>query len=148
MNITQQISTFVENRPGAFREILQVIQSNGINIKALSIADTADFGILRFIVAKPDDLGKILREAGFIVKKTPVLALTIGDKPGTLLTYVDKLSDAGINIEYVYAFTTAIENVAKVVVKADDVEQAMNLLSNDPEIKEYLQANDAVDFYW
>ena len=131
MNIIQQISTFVENRPGAFREILQVIQSNGINIKALSIADTADFGILRFIV-----------------KKTPVLALTIGDKPGTLLTYVDKLSDAGINIEYVYAFTTAIENVAKVVVKADDVEQAMNLLSNDPEIKEYLQANDAVDFYW
>lgn len=61
---------------------------------------------------------------------------------------MDKLSDAGINIEYVYAFTTAIENVAKVVVKADDVDQAMNLLSNDPEIKEYLQANDAVDFYW
>lgn len=148
MNTIQQISTFVENRPGAFREILQVIQSNDINIKALSIADTADFGILRFIVANPDNLGKILRDAGFIVKKTPVLAITIGDKPGTLLTYVNKLSDADINIEYIYAFTTAVENVAKVVVKVDDVERAINILNNDKDIKEYLQANDTADFYW
>ncbi|MEN6411801.1 MAG: hypothetical protein ABFC84_03420 [Veillonellales bacterium] len=148
MNVIQQISTFVENCPGAFREILQVIRSNDINIKALSIADTADFGILRFIVTDPDILGKILREAGFIVKKTPVLAITIGDKPGTLLTYVDKLSDADINIEYIYAFTTAAENVAKVVVKVDDVERAMNILRNDKDIKEALQANDTADFYW
>ncbi|MPM52163.1 hypothetical protein SDC9_98919 [bioreactor metagenome] len=148
MNTIQQISTFVENRPGAFREILQVIQANNINIKALSIADTADFGILRFIVANPDQLGEILREAGFIVKRTPVLAITIGDKPGNLLTYVNKLSEAGINIEYVYAFTTAIENVAKVVMKVDDIERAVTTLSNDKEIKECLQAKENVDFYW
>lgn len=148
MNIIQQISTFVENRPGAFREILQVIQDNNINIKALSIADTADFGILRFIVANPDNLGTILREAGFIVKRTPVLAITIGDKPGNLLTYVDKLSEADINIEYVYAFTTTAETVAKVVMKLDDVERAISTLTNDKDIKECLQANDDVDFYW
>lgn len=148
MNIIQQISTFVENRPGAFREILQVIQANNINIKALSIADTADFGILRFIVANPDNLGAILREAGFIVKRTPVLAITIGDKPGNLLTYVDKLSDADINIEYVYAFTTGSETVAKVVLKVDDVERAISTLTNDKDIKECLQANEDVDFYW
>lgn len=148
MNIIQQISTFVENRPGAFQEILHVIQANNINIKALSIADTADFGILRFIVANPDKLGDILRTAGFIVKRTSVLAITIGDKPGNLLTYVNKLSDADINIEYVYAFTTASENVAKVVMKLDDVERAISTLTNDEEIKECLQANDDVDFYW
>ena len=148
MNIIQQISTFVENRPGAFQEILQVIQANNINIKALSIADTADFGILRFIVTNPDNLGQVLRESGFIVKRTPVLAITIGDKPGNLLTYVNKLSESDINIEYVYAFTTAVENVAKVVMKVDDVERAISTLTNDKEIKECLQANDDVDFYW
>ncbi|MGI6092841.1 MAG: amino acid-binding protein [Veillonellaceae bacterium] len=148
MNIIEQISTFVENRPGAFREVLQVAQTNNINIKALSMADTSDFGILRFIVPNPAELGEILREAGFIVKRTPVLAITIGDKPGNLLIYVNKLSEADINIEYVYAFTTTSNHVAKVVMKVDDVERAVAILSNDTEIKDCLRTKDNVDFYW
>ena len=102
--IIQQISVFVENQPGTLAEVLGILKANQVNLRALSVADTADFGILRMIVNEPEKVAKFLRDKGLAVKSTQVLTIAIPDNPGGLLEQVEKLSAAGINVEYVYAF--------------------------------------------
>ncbi len=116
----KQISVFVENRQGALVEITQVLAQNEINIRALSIADTKDFGILRLIVTDTDKAIATLSEAGFLVKATEVVGVKIGDAPGKLSTALDVLDKAHINMEYLYAFMTRTEKHAYVVLRVED----------------------------
>ena len=142
--IIQQISVFVENRPGTLAEVLAALNEHGINIRAMSVADTADFGILRFIVNQPERVEKLLREAQFAVKTTPVLTMPLEDQPGGLLAQINKLSSAGVNIEYFYAFATAGAQQARIVLKVDDLKRAEALLG--PEVAG--GTSQDVDFYW
>ena len=125
----KQLSIFVDNKPGKLIDIVKSISDAGINIRAMSIADTQDFGILRLIVSDNERLMKILGEKS-IVKTTEVLAVKMEDKAGALYNVVKVLSDAGINIEYVYAFTAHSELGEYVVFRVDDVRSAEKELND------------------
>ena len=142
--IIQQISVFVENRPGTMGEVLTVLKEKNINLRALSLADTADFGIIRLIVKEPEKVGAILREAGFTVKTTPVLAIKVPDDPGGLIEQVRKLSSAGINVEYMYAFAANGGSEARVVLKVDDLERSELLISGE----KASETAQTPNFYW
>jgi hypothetical protein len=147
--IIRQISVFVENRPGTLAEVLDVLKDHDVNLRALSVADTADFGILRMIVNDPEKVERILRGAGYAVKSTPVLTLTVADNPGGLLEKLLKMSSAGINVEYVYAFAATSANEARVVIKVDNLERAERIINgdiaSDPNNKEN---GEVPGFYW
>lgn len=127
--IIQQISVFVENKPGTLAEVLDVLKAHSINLRAITVADTADFGILRMIVNEPGKAEGILRQAGFTVKITPVLSIILEDTPGNLHEKVQQLSAAGINIEYMYAFSGMGTQEARVVLKVDDLTKAEGLFN-------------------
>ncbi|SHJ72818.1 ACT domain-containing protein [Propionispora hippei] len=126
--IIQQVSVFLENQPGTLIGVLAVLKENGVNIRALSLADTADFGILRLIVDDPQALEEILRKAGLTAKLTSVLAVTVKDRPGDLAEQIEKLAEAFINIEYMYAFAAVNDKDAHVALKVDDVVKAEQIL--------------------
>lgn len=140
--IIKQISVFIENRPGTLAEVLSVLDGHAINIRAMSVADTADFGILRLVVNEPDKVERILKEASLAVKTTLVLTMKIADKPGGLLAQTKKLTAAGINIEYVYAFAAPAADEARVVLKVDDLAKAAKIINGE------MLASDEPDFYW
>lgn len=147
--IIQQISVFVENRPGTLAEVLGVLKEHAINLRALSVADTADFGILRMIVNDPAKVERILRGGGYAVKSTPVLTMTIDDTPGGLLEKMDRLNAAGINVEYVYAFATTSAHEARVVIKVDNLERAARIINGETIPGPADAATDDVPgFYW
>lgn len=124
MNNIRQISVFVENKPGRLSSITQILKDNGINIRALSIADTKDFGILRIIVNDPDKACQKLREASCTVTITEVVAICINDEMGRLSDVMNVLNDAGINVEYMYAFLSKSDNKASIILRVDDNEKA------------------------
>ena len=125
----KQISVFAENEPGRLQALLKVLKSKQINIRALSVADQADFGIVRLIVSEPDQAMQALRDAGFTVKLTNVLAIEIPDQPGSLLDHVaEPLAKNGINLEYFYAFIEPAAGKAMVVVKTSDQAKAEQVL--------------------
>lgn len=147
--IIRQISVFVENRPGTLVEVLDVLKDHAINLRALSVADTADFGILRLIVNDPEKVERILRGAGYAVKATPVLSLTVTDTPGGLLESLMRMSSAGINVEYVYAFAAKSDHEARVVIKVDNLERAERIITGDTESAPSNQDKGEVPgFYW
>ena len=123
-----QVSVFVENKSGKLADITDVLSENGINIRALCIADTADFGILRLIVDDPRATEKILMENGFTVTLTRVIGARISDTPGGLSTVLRYLSDEGIGIEYLYAFIEKTADLASVILRVDDEEKAERVL--------------------
>lgn len=129
--IIQQLSVFLENRPGTLVEVLSVLKERGINLRALALADTADFGIMRIIVHEPDQVERILHEAGFTVRITLVMAIDMQDHPGGLFSPVATLGAAGINIEYMYAFAANSDQGAKVILKVDDVERAETIMAEN-----------------
>ena len=100
----KQISVFLENRAGKLNEMTELLASGHIDIRALSLAETKDFGIVRMITADTDAAQRVLQEAGFLARTTPVLAYAVPDTPGGLNTLLRHFSRAGINIEYMYAF--------------------------------------------
>jgi hypothetical protein len=102
--MAKQISVFLENKAGRLSHVTRVLGEAGINIRALSIADTSDFGILRIIVSDPEKAYRILKEANFTVSETEVIAVQVPDSPGGLATVLEQMSDANLNIEYLYAF--------------------------------------------
>lgn len=126
--IIQQVSVFLENQPGTLIGVLAVLKENGVNIRALSLADTADFGILRLIVDDPQALREILQKSGLTAKLTSVLAVTVKDRPGDLAEQIEKLAEASINIEYMYAFAAVNDKDAHVALKVDDVIKAEQIL--------------------
>ena len=124
-----QLSVFVENRPGKLVEALETLSGAGIDLRALSLADTADFGILRLIVDKPIRALKVLQEAGFLVRSNEVIPVAVGDKPGGLSTVLRILADAGIDVEYTYAFVAHSHDSAYVIIRVTDNAYAIKTLS-------------------
>jgi len=145
--IIQQLSVFLENRTGTLVEVLAALHENNINVRAMSVAETTDFGVLRFIVNHPETVEKVLRQAQFAVRVTPVLTVVLDDNPGSLHKQMEKLSDAGLNIEYFYAFAVVGTEKARIVLKVDDLEQAQKLIGVNA-TGEQDNNNDEVDFYW
>ncbi len=115
----KQISVFIENKKGALAACTRFIADNGINIRALSIADTQDFGILRIICDDPRETESILKKGGFISTVTDVLATEIEDKPGSMANILEVLADAHVIVEYTYAFL-APDGHAYMIFRVDD----------------------------
>lgn len=126
--LIQQISAFVENKKGRLSEITKALSQAGIDIRALSIADTTDFGILRLIVDKPGEAVEALKNVGMTVSITNVLAIAIPDAPGGFYSAIKVLSDADISVEYAYAFVTPKEGAAYVIIRVEDNERAVGVL--------------------
>ena len=128
----KQVSVFVENESGRLEAILEALQREKINIRALSVSDTAEFGIARMILDNPDEGLKALRQAGFTTRIDWMLSAQIPDVPGGLLNSVAKpMAKAGINIKYFYAYIEQVgENKAMVVFKPDDLEKAEEVLAS------------------
>lgn len=138
----KQLSIFVENKHGRLAEITGLLTEHDIDIRALSIADTTDYGILRLIVDKPEQAKKALQEEGFTVSLTNVIAVAIDDTPGALAKVVKVLCDKEIGIEYVYAFLNPNRGSACVILRVEDNEMASEVLGeagvrlmNDQEVQ-------------
>lgn len=124
----KQISVFLENKSGRLARVTRVLGENGINIRALSIADTTDFGILRLIVNDPGKAYQVLKEDGFTVSTTDVIAVEVIDEPGGLAKPLEALDNAGINIEYLYAFVQKASSAALVVFRVEQLDEAVKAL--------------------
>ncbi len=125
----KQISVFVENTPGKLAEFAKVFYENGINMRALSVADTKDFGILRVIVDDVYRAACVLKEAGYVCSITKVLAVAIPDEPGGLYHVLDALGKANINLEYTYAFNARNKGKAYMIFRVEDNEKAIEALT-------------------
>ncbi|MDD4238902.1 MAG: ACT domain-containing protein [Desulfotomaculaceae bacterium] len=124
----RQISIFLENKSGRLAQVTRALGANSINIRALSIADTTDFGILRLIVSEPEKAYVVLKESGFTVSTTDVIAVEIADTPGGLDVALEALEKVGINIEYLYAFVQKASSAALVVFRVEQVDEAVKVL--------------------
>lgn len=124
-----QISVFVENKSGALAQITKELSAAGVNMRALSIAETHDFGVLRFIADNEDKAAAVLREAGHILSLTPVLAVVIKDEPGSFAATVGVLAEAGIDVEYTYAFLTPRTGTACMIFRVADNDAAEKVLT-------------------
>lgn len=127
----KQLSVFVENKPGRLSEITDVLFQNGIDIRALSIADTTNFGILRLIVTTPDLAEKVLKEAGFTVSQTDVIAIGVSDEPGGLNSALHHLAGENVAVEYIYAFVSRTSKTAYVILSVNDCETALACLKKN-----------------
>jgi hypothetical protein len=125
-----QLAVFLENKSGRLAAITKALSDNSINIRALSVADTADFGILRLIVDDIDKATRVLKEGGFTVGKTDVIAVEVADKPGGLARVLSVLHEAGLNVEYMYAFVEKSAENAVLIFRFDDPDIAITILQN------------------
>lgn len=128
--LLKQISVFAENRRGAIMDITGVLLNAGVNMRAISIADTSDFGIVRLIVDKRKEALAALRDNGMTVKETDVVALAIDDTPGSFHKALVALTESGIMVEYSYGFVSPINGGATIILKCDDQEKALGCLSS------------------
>ena len=126
---TLQLSVFLENKTGRLNDVAKVLAEAGINMTAFSVADNSDFGILRVLVSDPEKAKQVLKEKGFAVKLTNVLALRIGNSAGTLFGILDKLAESKVYIEYMYAFSEGEQ--ASVVIRPNDIDQAIEILKEN-----------------
>lgn len=126
--LIKQISVFLENKSGRLAEVTKILGQNNIDISALSIADTTDFGILRLIVNNPDMAQKVLKDNEFTVSSTNVIAIGVEDKPGGLYKALSILEKNEIGIEYMYAFVGKTYEQALVILRVDNPEKAIDIL--------------------
>jgi len=126
----RQLTVFVENKQGTIVSVTETLSKSGVNIRALSIAETEDFGILRLIVNDEETAVKTLQEEGLLIKITEVVGVKIGDAPGKLTAALKVLDEANVNVEYLYAFMARTEKHAYVVLRVEDNAEAENLLEN------------------
>jgi hypothetical protein len=124
----KQLSIFIENRAGRLEEITDVLAKANINIRALSLADTSDFGILRLIVYKPDKAEKVLKKAGFTIRQNDVIACLVKDKPGGLHELLKLFSNLGVSIEYMYAFLEKHTGKAVMIFRVEEIGKAIDIL--------------------
>ena len=123
----QQISVFLENKAGRLANVAQVLKENKVNIRALTIADTSDFGILRMIVNQPDVAYDVLKKAGFTVKRNPVIAVEIDDREGVFYEIMKLCDENGLNIEYTYSFVEQYSTKAILFLRFEDTDKAIEL---------------------
>ena len=126
----EQISIFLENKSGRLADVMGSLAKAGVNIRALSLADTADFGILRLIVNDTNKARQVMKESGFTVAKTEVIALEVPDKPGGLAGILATLDKAAINVEYMYAFVQHSGANAIIIFRFDDPDKAAKILQS------------------
>ena len=124
----KQISVFIENKKGRLAELTKILADNKIDMCALSLADTTDFGIIRILLDDPEKAKKILGENGFVVKSTEVIAISMEDTPGGLAKILQTLGGGEVSVEYMYAFVGRKTHEAFGVLKVDDNEKAVSLL--------------------
>ena len=127
----RQISVFLENRPGALYEFTKLLEANNIDLRALSLAESEDFGIVRVIVDDPLKSVQVLKDEGYVCSMTKVLAVEIEDKPGALVGILNVLGEKKINLEYMYAFLAKKANSAFVVFRVEDNDEAIRVLSEN-----------------
>ncbi|MCF8010353.1 MAG: ACT domain-containing protein [Clostridiales bacterium] len=127
----KQISVFLENKTGRLAQVSKALGDYNIDIRALSIADTTDFGILRLIVNAPDKAYQVLNDKGFTVSCTEVIAVEVSDEPGGLHNSLKALDNVGINIEYMYAFLEKASNAALVVFRVEKLDEAIKVLQDN-----------------
>lgn len=127
--MAEQISIFIENKEGRLAEVTAILRDARVNIRALSLADTTDFGVLRLIVNDNDKATAALRNQGFTVGKTSVLAVEVNDVPGGLNQVLDPLSEQDVNVEYMYAFANPQCKNAIMIFRFDDIEKAKIILA-------------------
>ena len=125
----KQISVFIENKPGRLAEFTKLLQKNEIDIRALSLADGEDFGILRIIVEDSYKAACVLKEENMVFSVTPVLAIEIADEPGSLGKVLELLGETGVNIQYTYAFITRKKDSAYMIMRVADNEKAIEVLT-------------------
>ena len=124
----KQISIFLENKEGRLKKAISILSQTNINIRALSIADTSEFGILRLIVPEPEKAQEKLEENNFVVKVNEVIAVEVPDQPGGLDSILSILYDSQINVEYLYAFVEKNEDKAIVVIKTENIDEGIAAL--------------------
>ena len=124
----KQVSIFLENTKGSLKKVTALLRDNGIDLIALSISDTRDFGILRTIVSDTDRAVEIIREAGYAAKLTDVLAVAVPDRPGGLNDVLELLDEAGIAIEYLYSFVRTSGDHALIIFRVEELERASEVL--------------------
>ncbi len=129
--IVQQISVFLENRIGRLAEVTGILGDNGINIRALSLADTADFGILRLIVDDVEKAIRILKDEGLTVGETDVVAVEVPDAPGGLAQLLRMLQEEQVNVEYMYAFVKAAAESAIMIFRFEEPRKALDVLKRN-----------------
>ena len=126
----KQLTVFIQNKKGTVVSVTDILSKNNINLRALSIAETQDFGILRLIVNDEAAAEKVLCENGYLIKVIDVVGVKIGDEPGKLTAALDVLDKANINVEYLYAFMARTEKHAYVVLRVEDNEEAESILAS------------------
>ncbi len=127
-----QISVFMENRSGRLARITTALGNAGVNIRAMSLADTSDFGILRLIVSDMEKAASVLKEHGFLVRTAEVVAVAIPDVPGALGNLLTIMEHADLNVEYMYAFVEKSRDHAILIFRFDDLDKAIDMmLEND-----------------
>ncbi|MDR0309953.1 MAG: acetolactate synthase [Acidobacteriota bacterium] len=127
--IQEQVSVFVENKPGALSEITTSLAEAGIDLKAFTVADKSEFGVLRFLSDNPAKALALLKSNGWVASITPVVAVKMTDKPGSLAKVLKLFADNGKQVEYLYAFVAHEEGRAYVILRVDDPESAEKLLA-------------------
>ena len=125
----QQLSVFLEDRSGRLTELTRILAENDVNITALSVAETADFGIVRMVVGRPELAKKALEKGGFSIGLTDVVCVNMPDEPGSLYRILQIMTDEGINVDYMYAFSN--NNVALAVIRSNDIKQVTEVLENN-----------------
>jgi len=126
----KQLTVFVQNRKGTIVSVTDILAKNNVNLRALSIAETEDFGILRLIVNDESAAEKVLKEHGYLIKVVDVVGVKIGDEPGKLTSALNVLDKSDINVEYLYAFMARTEKHAYVVLRVENNEAAESALVN------------------
>lgn len=130
----KQISVFLENKSGRLAQVTKILAENSINIRALSLADTADFGILRIIVNDSEKASNVLKTSGYTLAETEVVAVEVPDKPGGLANVLEPLWKAGLDVEYMYAFVQSSGENAIMIFRFEEPEKAIAVL-NDSEVR-------------
>lgn len=125
----KQVSVFLQNTKGRLSQLLSLFAENNINLRALSIADTNDYGVLRLIVSDPDAALALLQQEGCLVSISEVLAVRVDDTPGGLAKAVAVLTEAEISIEYIYAFLGQVKEQALVIIRVDDLDKSVAALN-------------------
>lgn len=127
----EQISIFIENKSGRLAEVTRILGENNINIRTLSLADTSDFGILRLIVNDREQACSVLKQNGFTVNRTAVVAVEVPDRPGGLAAILQALDGDSINVEYMYAFVERCGENAVMIFRFDETEKAIATLQKN-----------------
>jgi len=127
----EQISVFLENKAGRLAEVTGILAEAGVNIRALALADTSDFGVLRLIVNDNEKAKTALKNRGFTVGRTDVVAVEVEDRPGGLYRILDILHKAKINVEYMYAFVNQSGNNAVMIFRFDNIDEAVRILQEN-----------------